>query len=139
MRIAIGHLGPLRKERESTIRYIYIAGKYTGRTHDAESYFEIQRNIDAACEAARELARRGYGFFCPHQHSAHFEVIAPDIPPAYWYELDLHFMYHCDALLMLPGWEQSRGAVIERDEAYARNTPVFYSIGELVEHMPAEG
>lgn len=120
------------------MKYIYIAGRYTGRTHDAESYFEIQHNIAAAAETARKLARLGYGFFCPHQHSAHFGVIAPDIQPDFWYEQDLHFMYDCDALLMLPGWEDSKGAKNERAEAMQTGIPVFYNIWELAEKMPAE-
>ncbi len=120
------------------LKYVYIAGPYTGRTHDHRSYFEIQRHITDALEVARELAQLGYGFFCPHQHSAHFEVIAPNIEPAYWYELNIHFMLDCDAILLLPGWPGSRGTIHELQIAHDRNIPVFHSIDELVRYMPPE-
>lgn len=116
--------------------YIYIAGPYTGVTHDYRSFFEISRNILDAGEAAAELARRGYGFFNPHGHSAHFEVITPEVWPSYWYELDLHFLEVCDAILMLPTWERSSGARKERDWAITNDMPVFYSLDELLDGMP---
>jgi len=121
------------------MRFVYIAGKYTGTTHDWRSYFEIEQNINAALAVARELAELGYGFFCPHQHSAHFEVIAPNVQPAYWYELDNHFLESCDAVLMLPGWEQSKGATAERNLALEQGIPVFYTVGELLQIYPPEG
>ncbi len=120
------------------MKYIYIAGPYTGRTHDYQSYFEIHRHITDALEAARELAELGYGFFCPHAHSAHFEVIAPSVKPAYWYELDNHFLEACDAILMLPGWADSTGAVAEGKLARTKGIPVFYSIDELQRYIPPE-
>jgi len=121
------------------MKYVYIAGKYTGTSHDFRSYFEIERHITDALEAARTLAELGYGFFCPHQHSAHFEVIAPSVLPAYWYELDNHFLLACDAILMLPGWEQSKGATAERNLALDRGIPVFFTIKDLMFFFPPGG
>jgi hypothetical protein len=117
--------------------FIYISGRYTGDTHDYRSYFQIARHILAATEAAAKLARLGYGFFNPHQHSAHFEVITPEVRPDYWYALDFHFLQHCDGLLLLPGWKESKGARMERDLAESMGIPHFHSIEELVEKMPA--
>jgi hypothetical protein len=93
----------------------------------------------AASECARKLAHLKYGFFCPHLHSAHFEVIAPEVKPPFWYELDNHFLEACDALLMLPDWDQSKGAIAERELAINLGLPVFYDIQELVEKFPPEG
>ena len=93
----------------------------------------------AAVEVAAELARLGYGFFNPHQHSAHFEVITPEVGPDFWYTLDFHFLRYCDALLLLPGWQESKGAVMERDLAESLGMPVYHSIGELLEKMPPDG
>lgn len=121
------------------MKYIYIAGRYTGHTHDYRSYFEIHRHITDALEAARQLAYLGYGFFCPHAHSAHFEVIAPEVKPTYWYELDNKFLAACDAILMLPDWEKSKGAVAERELAISLGMPVFYDLQEMVEKFPPEG
>jgi hypothetical protein len=115
------------------MKYVYVAGPYTGPTHDHKSYFAIDRHIMQAAEAARDLAVAGIGFFCPHTHSAHFEVVAPEVPPSFWYELDIYFMGFCDAILMLPGWQESTGSCKERQIMMGAGKPVFYDIVEAVD------
>lgn len=116
------------------MKIVYIAGPYMGaHTHDYSSYFRIHENIAKAHEASLAVARLGYGFFCPHTHSAHNEVIAPDLPPEYWYELDLRFLTICDAILVLPG--ESRGVKREIAEAEAWGIPVFHSLEELARKL----
>ncbi len=115
--------------------YVYIAGPYMGtHTHDHHSYFAISQNIANAHEASLQLARAGYGFFCPHTHSAHNEVIAPDLPPTYWYELDMHFLRACDVMLVLPG--ESRGVKQEIALAEQLGIPVFYDMAYLMRQVP---
>lgn len=55
-----------------------------------------------------ELAQRGYH------------------PPQGWYAWDLQFLARADELLVLqlPGWEQSKGVLVEIAAAQARNIPV---------------
>ena len=115
------------------LKYVYIAGPYTGLHYDHRSYFEIDRNIMRALEAAAALARAGIGFFCPHGHSAHFEVVTPEVGPAFWYELDIHFMKACDALLLLPNWEASKGSVKEKQLMEEWGKPIFYTLDEAIE------
>lgn len=118
--------------------YIYIAAPYQGMdTHDYQSYFSIHTNIARAHEVSITLARLGFGFFCPHTHSAHNEVIAPDIPAAYWYELDLHFLDACDAVLVLPG--ESRGVQEELRYAERQGIPIYESIEALCAAFPLPG
>lgn len=117
--------------------YVYVAGPYMGKnTHDHHSYFRIHENIAKAHEAGLTLARHGYGYFCPHTHSAHNEVIAPDLPPEYWYELDMHFLRACDAMLVLPG--ESRGVAMEIAECERLKKPVYLRLHDLVMQLPKE-
>lgn len=115
--------------------YVYVAGPYTGtHTHDHRSYFRIHENIMKAKEAGLALASLGYGFFCPHAHSAHNEIIVPHLPVEYWYELDLHFQKACNALLVLPG--ESSGVQGEINLAYSIGQPVFFSMLDLINAIP---
>jgi hypothetical protein len=114
---------------------VFISGPYMGnvRNYDHTNYFNIDRNINRAAEAAAGLAREGITFFCPHLHSAHFEVITPDVLPAFWYDLDLHFLRACNAILLLPGWQESKGCKVELEEANLQHFPVFYTVEEVVD------
>jgi hypothetical protein len=120
---------------DAVVKVIYIAGPYMGKTHDYRSYHEIERNIAAAREMAAELVWLGYGFFCPHTHSAHFEVIRPEASLDYWRRLDLRFLDVCDALITLSGWNESDGAREEVRRAREKKLPVFHDIGDLVRNF----
>ncbi len=116
--------------------YVYIAGPYLGNNphHDHRSYFRIHENIMRVHEVSLALATMNYGFFAPHVHSAHNEVIAPHLPIDYWYDLDNHFLKACDAILVLSG--ESRGTEAEVLLAYSLEIPVFFSIVDLVNAIP---
>ncbi len=116
--------------------YVYVAGPYLGNNgyHDYRSYFRIHENIMRAHEVSLALAKLGYGYFCPHAHSMHNEVIAPDLPIDYWYDLDNHFLKACDAILVLSG--ESKGTQAEILLAYSLEIPVFFSIVDLVNAIP---
>lgn len=118
------------------MKYVFISGPYTGQDHTYRSYFEISRHILDASEMARALSEAGIGFFCPHLHSAHFEVIAPTVPVDYWYDLDLHFAQFCDAGLFLPSWHRSKGAQMEYDFFCDQQKPLFFA--RQVDKVPTD-
>jgi hypothetical protein len=91
------------------MKLIFISGPYRGKTKA-----DIARNIRAARAAAIEFWRAGYGVFCPHLNSAHMDGIAEDRA---FLDFDLRILEVCDILYLLPGWETSAGARIERKEA----------------------
>lgn len=91
------------------MKLVYIAGPYG----DAGGYIAIDKNIAQARVAAAWVASRGLGYYCPHLNSAHFEVVVPNVPVAQWYEMDLKFIDVCDFMLILPGWEDSKGTLKE--------------------------
>jgi nucleoside 2-deoxyribosyltransferase len=108
------------------MKFVYIAGPYTPRTGRRHPYFETKENIMMAAEAAAALADKRVGFFCPHLNSAHFEYICPDLTHDFWYELDMHFLQACDAILLLPGWQYSPGTIAERRWMKDNGRPIFY-------------
>ena len=115
--------------------FVYIAGPYSGRdNHGNQGYMMIEQNILNARNTMKTLVNLGYGVFCPHSHSAHFEVITPDIDIDYWYELDIYFLRFCHGMLRLPG--ESSGSDKEVEFCDKWGIPVFYSIEELVAGLP---
>ena len=118
--------------------YVFIAGPYMakGGGHDAAHWYEIDKHINEARLWATKLANEGIAFFCPHMNSAHMEVLAPQAPPEFWYALDNQILQHASALLLIPGWGYSKGAIAESELAQNLGIPVYdrSTFGELVRH-----
>ncbi len=79
---------------------IYIAGPMTG-------YPDC--NFAAFHAAAERLARAGWKVFNPAENFGGRK----DLPREAYLRLDLAMLAQCDAIAMLPGWEDSRGAKLE--------------------------
>jgi len=103
---------------------LYISGPYTpgnGRT--------TEDNIDIARAHAATAWERGWAAFCPHLNTAGFEHLCEGMSWEDWIAGDLAILDlldpTTDAVLMLPGWEESRGATVERQRAITRGLEVF--------------
>lgn len=95
---------------------IYVAGKYSG---------EVDTNIAEARKVALALWDAGHAVICPHLNTAHFEQ---DCRATYeqYLEGDLNMVARVDALVMVPGWEESKGARGEHDYAQELYIPIYY-------------
>ncbi len=113
---------------------VYISGPYM-----ADTPLGISDNIAAAHRMAVDLWNAGFGCLTPHLNTAHFEYFCPAVTHAAWLEADLRMLDGCDALLLLPGWEQSKGALMERDRAYELRIGVYESRAELELGFPIGG
>ena len=100
------------------IRQAYVAGRYTAPTRTQEV-----QNISAALMAACALAKKGLRPIVPHTSGNHRNT---------WD----HAMVGCratirgmdpahDMLVLIPGWEESRGACEERELALELGLPVL--------------
>lgn len=99
---------------------VYVAGKYSGKTNK-----EVQDNIDEATNIAIELWNMGHTVLCPHMNSAHLEdEVNFDHPE--WIKRSLILLERCDALVTVPGWEASTGAVCEVEYAKNYGIPIFH-------------
>ncbi|HZU52254.1 MAG TPA: DUF4406 domain-containing protein [Holophagaceae bacterium] len=122
----------LPKSRE----VVYIAGPFT-----AEDRRQIVRNCNNAHFLALRVRALGYTPFVPHTGLAGgiAELSAGELiyelPDLGW-ELsmvDCRALLPCfQAVLMVEGWETSRGATEERELAKAYGIPVFDTFSELV-------
>ncbi len=107
----------LLKRSVEIIQSLYIAGPYTAPDREGED-----RNILAAAEVAAEYLRLGWRIFCPHTMTS---IIDREfnrdgtLQHADWMELDLYWLEKCDAIYMLPGWRNSKGAQQEYTMARA--------------------
>ena len=87
------------------MRVIYVAGSYTGDSHNA-----VFENIMAARTAARRLWFEGWAVICPHTNSMFMDG---QNTSRVFIEGDIEILKRCDAIYMLKGWELSAGAYAE--------------------------
>ena len=101
---------------------VYLAGPMRGR---------VRYNFDAFAEAAAELRELGYEVVSPAEHDLEQgfnirQVLA-------W---DLEQVIGADAVVTLPGWAHSLGALAEVATARAVGIPVL-ELAEILEHEAA--
>lgn len=117
--------------RSSKMKVVYICGPYTGSGETSKI-----GNILVAKNAAIDIWSMGHAVVCPHMNTMDFELhdIGSSIPYETWIEGDLAILKRCDAVVILPGWEASRGAKEEVQFALANKIPIYYwpDVKELV-------
>jgi len=102
---------------------LYISGPITGKPFGNRPAFD---------QAEQVLRRRGYEVCNPHA-LAHADT-------ANWEQcmrLDVVHLLACDGILMLPGWERSRGARLELHIAAELGLQVYMSMLAVPELRPA--
>lgn len=100
---------------------LYIAGPYSDHEDPLHG---VEHNILIASGIALKAWERGWAVICPHKNTSGFHH-RTDIPEQVWLCGDIAMLLKCDAILMIPGWMQSHGAVGEWKVAKDHGLKVF--------------
>lgn len=106
---------------------VFIAGPFS-----ASNAWKREQNIRRAEEVAFKVAELGMMPLCPHANTRNF---ADTLTDEFWYEGTLELMRRSDVVILLDNWQESKGAVREREEAIKLNKPIFSSVEELYEYF----
>jgi len=93
------------------MRSVYIAGPYSSPDDG-----QVIANMFRAAEVAAHYYREKWAVFCPHtmthlideEFNAEGKITYDD-----WMGVDIYWLKKCDAIHMLPGWRDSKGASME--------------------------
>jgi len=109
-----------------TERVAFTSGPYRARLSASGRIWTVRRNIRQAEIYALKYWNLGYSVLCPHLNTAFFDGEAPDNT---WLAGDLAFIDRLDpatdVIVMMPGWQDSEGALAERRFAEARDIQVI--------------
>lgn len=106
------------------MKLIYVAGKYRG-----DRPIDVKRNIRLADMAGEYIVEyTGHMPVIPHKNTEGYEGLQGD---DFFLEGTLELMRRCDAVYLLPKWEESSGARGEEAEARRLGMPVFTSLPKL--------
>jgi hypothetical protein len=109
---------------------IYVAGKYS-----ADNVLQVLENIRIGMRVATRLLIDGFSPFCPWlDHHFVFMLHGDEkLEVKDFYEYSLSWLEVSDAVLVLPGFESSKGTAKEIERAKELFIPVFYDEKELKE------
>ena len=105
--------------------FVYISGPMT-----AKDGFTIEDNVAAGLRAYWELLRRRIPAFCPHLSGA-FPTAWSLMPHGEWLEYDYRVIDRCTHVLLLPRWETSAGAILEKQYAEQQGKVIVTDVAEL--------
>ena len=117
---------------------IYIAGPMNPR--NGGGAIEYLANCRRMIAVAVELIKKGFAPFCPAVDMPYFiggypgEAISGEEIKSY----SLAWLPVCEAILMLPGSENSAGAQAEAMAAHVLNIPSFTSIDGIIAHFKTD-
>lgn len=99
------------------MKVAYIAGKYTD-----DSTYAIRNNIRRAEEVNEWAWQNGYAAICPHTNTAFLDGLCNY---EVWANGDLAILERCDLVILVPGWEDSKGTREEIKFARMCNIPIY--------------
>ena len=103
--------------------------KYLASPYSDPDPAVCEARFRAACRAAAILMQRGESVYSPIAHSHPIaEHVGNHLDHDFWLRQDREMLRRCDAMivLMLPGWENSRGIAAEIELADELDLEVLY-------------
>jgi hypothetical protein len=109
------------------MKKVYVAGAISSSNTE-----QSLKNIRKGIVMGAKLLKMGYSPYVPHLDYQFNLVQDESIDVKAYYQHDLEWLTVCDCMLVLEGWENSKGVKNEIRFAWNNKIPVYYSLDELV-------
>ena len=107
------------------MKRVYIAGPYNG-----DNILDCLDHIRVGIKTACVLIKMGYAPFCPFL-DYQYRIMDSDITREMYQAQSMVWLEASQAVLLLPGWEKSKGSLAEIRRAKELKIPVFHSFEDL--------
>lgn len=105
------------------MKLVYVAGPFR-----SGSAWGVHQNVQAALAVGFQVASLGAVPVIPHSM---FQAFDRTLTDEFWLEGTLALMRPCDAVIVVSGWEKSKGTCGEIEEARAAGIPVFFTVADF--------
>lgn len=110
------------------MKRVYVAGKYSDN-----NVLDVLKNIGRGQKVCADLFMKGFAPFCPwHDKSYVIDNPEAEFTVKQFYDFSMAWLEVSDAILLVPGWETSKGTLAEIKRAEELNIPVFYELKDLI-------
>ncbi len=111
---------------------VFIAGPIRGK-----DTFVLKANTERAREVAWRLMKNGFAVYCPHLEPLEWsmEILAGRGPVIL--EHCFYWLAKCDAVLLLPGYKKSEGAMMEHSEAIRLGKQLYTDVDFAIKQLKA--
>lgn len=111
------------------MKKVYVAGAYS-----ADNVLDVLKNIGRGNYYSAYLFKLGFAPFCPwHDKDFVFALWDEEFSVKEFYNYSMQFLEVCDAIFLVPGWENSMGTKKEIERANQLNIPIFSDVDELLD------
>ena len=115
------------------IKRVYIAGRLSNSWDGNNPAVGYLTNARLMMEMAVRLMRYGFTPFCPALDMLLFFVDGADqLDEKMIKKQSIEWLSVCDAILLLPKWQDSPGTLKEIEFAKQHSIPVFEGIGAMI-------
>ena len=109
------------------MKKVYVAGAYS-----ANNVIDVLKNIGRGEHYAADIFMYGMAPFCPwHDKQFVTDNYDLDFTVKQFYDYSMVWLECCDAMFLVPGWENSKGTIAEKAKAEELGLPVFDDLVEL--------
>ena len=113
------------------MKKIYIAGPYS-----ADNITDCLENMRNGMRMGAKVLLAGYAPWVPW-HDFHHHLMLRDSESLSiddYYKFSIEWLKVSDYMLVLPGWENSKGTLAEIEIAEKHRIPVYHSLKKLIVH-----
>jgi len=108
------------------VKTVYIAGAYSD-----DNILGVFANMRNGMLMAVQVLKSGFAPFVPW-FDYHFSLLADDITLDMYYNYSMTWLERADCVLVLDGWEKSKGTRAEIARAELLSKPIYYDFCSLV-------
>jgi hypothetical protein len=113
------------------IKRVYVAGPYS-----ANNVIDVLENIRNGLRLSTQVFLAGFSPFAPWL-DFHYTLMLQDnekITIDDYYKYSIDWLEVSDAMLLIEGWENSKGTLNEIEVAKEKGIPIFYDLETLMEY-----